>query len=205
MTKGLIALLVFSLSPAVGVADCLRVMSPDELVGNALLIARARVDDIDDCEWGASRDVAELELDDVIFGDTTLKKVHVGARSLTACADDRYEEDEEVLVFLARDGGLYQTVNLQFGRFRIEGDTVRGWRRPDGTTVDAPFSQVRAEIRSMLETVHTPSSPTAPTVNKPAQVAPAPGSSAAPQAPRVQPPGRRPGKPIKSERLNENP
>jgi hypothetical protein len=203
MKTGLVLLLLAGLVGA-GEArgECLRVMPLDELVGNSLLIARGHVHEVDESEWGANRQVAELHLDEVIFGDTTLKQVHVGTKSLMACATDDLDEDDQVLLFLARDGGLYQTVNFQYGQFRVEGDVVRHWRRADGTVGDVGLSDVRAEIRGLVESMNTPSTAPAPTMNKPARVPENRDPGAAAPATQGQPPGRRAGKPVRSQKLN---
>jgi hypothetical protein len=173
-------------------------MPADELIGHSLLIARAHVDDVDDSDFGVNRRIVELELDEVLLGDTTLRKVRVGAFSMIPCATDTYEEDEEVLVFLARDGGLYQTVNLQYGRFSIEGDTVIHWRGVDNVVSNAPFSDVREEINRLIKTMNTPAAAPSPSVNKQATVT---DEATQPEGKPLQP-TRRPGKAVKVDRLN---
>ena len=201
MRKTLISALVWALASSANVsAECLRVMPADELVGHSLLIARARVDEIDESEFGVNRTIVELELLEVLLGDNTLDEVRVGASSMMPCANDGYEEDEEVLVFLARDGGLYQTVNLQYGRFAIEGDTVVHWRGVDNVATNASFADVRAEIRRLVETINTPAATPVTSVNKPAPVV----DEATEETTRpAQQPAKRPGKPLRVDRINK--
>jgi hypothetical protein len=140
-------------------AGCLRVMSTQELATASLLIARARVDDTDYSDWGEYGQIAQLELVDVIEGDFTLKSVRVLAVSHVACADDFYKKKDEYLVFLELRGGLYHTVNFQFGQFRIEGEVVRGWRNADGVANEKPYYSVREEIESIVAGIKNPKPP----------------------------------------------
>jgi hypothetical protein len=102
-------------------AACLRVMSTQELAVASLLIARARVTDTDESDWGEYGQIANLDLVDVIEGDFALKSVRVLAWSHVACADDGYKKKDEYLVFLELRGGLYHTVNFQYGQFSHRG------------------------------------------------------------------------------------
>ena len=124
----------------------LRVMPPAELVANSVIIARVRVTDTDESDWADFKQMATLELVDVIEGDFTVKKVRVAAGSLVAYTSDRYAKKEEWLVFLWHDAGFYRTVNYQYGQFRIEGDVVKGWRNSDNVASDRPYYSVREEV-----------------------------------------------------------
>jgi hypothetical protein len=137
-------------------AGCLRVMSTQELAAASLLIARVRVMETDDSDWGEFGQIATLELVDVIEGDFTLKSVRVLAKSHIACADDNYKKKDESLVFLELRGGLYHTVNFQYGQFRIEGEVVRGWRNADGLANEKPYYSVREEIESIVAGIKNP-------------------------------------------------
>ena len=140
----------------------LRIMPMRELVEKAVLIARARVDKTDESDWGDFRQVAKLELVDVIEGDFTLKDVRVAANSYVANTEDKYTKKEEWLVFLVRDGGLYRTLNYQYGRFRLDGDVVRGWRDADNVISDKPYYSVREDIEIMLTQLKSPPDPEKP-------------------------------------------
>ena len=151
----LFALLFGSLTVASGGPN-LRVMPPAELVANSVIIARARVVDIDESDWADFKQVATLELVDVIEGDFTLKQVKVAARTLGAYTDDRYAKKEEWLVFLSHEAGFYRTVNYQYGQFRIEADVVKGWRNAENVATDKPYYSVREEIERLLTDMRTP-------------------------------------------------
>jgi len=151
----LAAVLVLTLGAIPAPAGGLRVMNTTELVLNSLLIARVHVKDTDKSKWSSFKQVAELELVDIIEGDTTLKKVQVGVKSLIANADDDLDEKQDVLVFLYLEGGFYRILNYQYGRFLIEGDTVIGWRNAENVAVNAPYSAVRAEILSISDNLRS--------------------------------------------------
>ena len=63
-------------------------MTPVELASSATLIARARVIDTDESDYSDFRQIAELELIDVIEGDFTIGEVRVAAQSLVAFTND---------------------------------------------------------------------------------------------------------------------
>ena len=64
---------------AAGAGPNLRVMPPAELAANSVIVARVRVVDVDESDWADFRQMATLELVDVIEGDFTLKQVKVVA------------------------------------------------------------------------------------------------------------------------------
>ena len=169
----LLALVLGALVPAAAGPN-LRVMPPAELVANSVIIARARVVDVDESDWADFKQMATLELVDVIDGDFTLSKVKVAARSLVAYTDDRYAKKEEWLVFLFHDAGFYRTVNYQYGQFRIEGDVVRGWRDAENVASDKPYYSVREEIERLLTEMRTP--PPAETLQTGPQTGPVTGT-----------------------------
>lgn len=183
MMKVLLSLVLSFSAMAPTGAGCLRIMAPTELASRSSIIARARVVDVDESEFGPFRQIATLELVDVIEGDFTVKTVRVGARSMVACAEDRYRKKEEWLVFLEQDAALYHTVNYQYGQFRIEGDVIRDWRDAEAKAVDASYYSVRLEIEAIIAGLRTPAAETAPE-----QVAPPPPSP--PNAQQVRRPGR---------------
>lgn len=140
----------------------LRVMPIRELIAKSVLIARVKVDKTDESDWGDFKQIAKLDIVDVIEGDFTLKDVRVAGNSLVANTDDKYAKKEEWLVFLIRDGGLYRTLNYQYGRFRLDGDVVRGWRDSDNVISDKPYYSVREEIEIMLTEIKSPVEPEVP-------------------------------------------
>lgn len=137
----------------------LRIMPMRELVAQSVLIARVRVDKTDDSDWGDFKQVAKLDIVDVIEGDVTLEDVRVAGNSLVANTEDKYKKNEEWVVFLVRDGGFYRTLNYQHGRFRLDGDVVRGWRDANDEVSDKPYYSVREEIEVMLTELRTPPEP----------------------------------------------
>jgi hypothetical protein len=178
----LLVALVLALCAPLTAGPNLRVMTPAELVANSVIIARVRVVDVDESDWGDFKQVATLELVDVIEGDYTIERVRVAARSLVAYTNDRYAKKEEWLVFLSHEPGLYRTVNFQYGQFRIEGDVVRGWRSDENVAADKPYYSVREEIERLVTEMRTP---------PPAEVLQAPppqSGQAAPPKPGQRPP-----------------
>ena len=144
----------------------LRVMTPVELASSATLIARARVIDTDESDYSDFRQIAELELVDVIEGDFTIGEVRVAAQSLVAFTNDHYKKKEEWLVFLSQEAGFYRTVNYQYGQFLIEGEVVKNWRNADNVAADMPYYSVREEIEQIMAGIRRPAvdvQPAAPT------------------------------------------
>src|SRR5947209_5027767 len=87
--------------------DCLRIMPPEELVRNAILIGRIKVLKTDKARYrGSYGQVAVLLPVDVIDGDFTLTEINVLARSNVRCAEDVYKRDQEMLVFLEPEDSL---------------------------------------------------------------------------------------------------
>ena len=192
----LLVVLALALSAPSFAGPNLRVMTPAELVANSVIIARVRVVDVDESDWGDFKQVATLELVDVVEGDYTLDRVRVAARSLLAYTNDRYAKKEEWLVFLAHEGGLYRTVNYQYGQFRIEGDVVRGWRTDENVTVDKPYYSVREEIERLVTDMRTP--PPSEVLQGPPAAGPQAGQAAQPK-PGQRPP-RTPPRVVRPER-----
>jgi hypothetical protein len=187
-TISILALLFASLATPVHAA-CLRVMTQQELAAAAIVIARVRVVETDDSDWGEFGQIATLEIVDIIEGDFTIKTVRVLAKSHVACADDQYRKKDEFIVFLEQSGGLYHTVNFQYGQFRIEGEVVRAWRNGDGATAEKPYYSVREEVESLIAGIRNPK-PEAGT-----EPAPAPQSSAQPTTPPLTAPKTPPAPP----------
>lgn len=165
----------------------LRVMPIRELIAKSVLIARVKVDKTDESDWGDFKQIAKLDIVDVIEGDFTLEDVRVAGNSLVANTDDKYKKKEEWLVFLIRDGGLYRTLNYQYGRFRLDGDVVRGWRDADNVIGDKPYYSVREEIEIILTEIKSPVEPEQPAVES------QPPSGEGPKT--AQRPGQAPVKP----------
>jgi hypothetical protein len=191
----LLALLVAAAVPA-HAGPNLRIMAPAELVASSVIIARARVVDVDESDWADFKQVVTLELVDVIEGDFTLERVRVAARSLVAYTNDRYAKKEEWLVFLSHEAGLYRTVNYQYGQFRIEGDVVRAWRNAENVAADKPYYSVREEIERLLTEMRTPPPPPVPDGGQPAPQ----GRQLTPQRPGQPPPRQAPPRVERPER-----
>ena len=202
----LLSLLCMSLLSPQGRVPCMRIMPTVELVTHSMLIARVRVLAVNESEWGVYREIADVEVLDVIDGDFTLKRAPIGASSGVACASDQYRKKEGWLVFLELDGGLYRTINYQYGQFRVDGDVVRAWRDADGAVTNKPYYSVREEIEAVIAGIRTP--PAEP-VADPAAPLPAPPPAAAPQSQSQAPDPRRPGRkiavPTKKERFPDQP
>jgi hypothetical protein len=164
-------------------------MPPAELVASSVIIARARVVDVDESDWADFRQMATLELTDVIEGDFTLKKVRVAAGSLLAYTDDHYAKKEEWLVFLWHDAGFYRTVNYQYGQFRIENDVVHGWRNADNVANDKPYYSVREEVERLITDMRTPPQPA---VDPSVQQGVPPQAGPVPTRPKTTPAARKP-------------
>jgi hypothetical protein len=162
-------------------AACLRIMTPQELAEAAILIARVRVTETDDSDWGEFGQIAKVEILDVIEGDFTLKNARVLARSHVACADDHYAKKEEFVVFLEQRGGLYHTVNFQYGQFRVEGEVVKGWRDAEGTAREKPYYSVREDIEAIVAGIRNPKPEQVPDQTTPATAAPVDPEAPPPQ------------------------
>jgi hypothetical protein len=197
-----LSLLCVSLPSPQGRVPCMRIMPTVELVSHSMLIARVRVLNVEESEWGVYRQIADVELVDVIDGDFTLKRARIGAASGVACASDQYRKKEEWLVFLGLDGGIYHTINYQHGQFRIDGDVVRAWRNGDSGVTHKPYYSVREEVEAIIAGIRTPAPEPASDLPAPA---PVPPPTAAPQSQVQAPDPRRPQRkvavPIKKERF----
>ena len=137
--------------------NCLRIMPVDELSRTAALIARVKVHRTQKINYrGSYNQLATLRPVDVIEGDFTLKEMSVLARSNIQCAEDNYTTNQEMLVFLVPEEGLYHTVNYQFGQFQIEGDIVKAWRDRANKPIDRPYGDVRVEVENYVNAAHTP-------------------------------------------------
>ena len=152
--------------------NCLRVMPVEELVRQAILIARVRVHKVDRARYrGEFAQLSVLYPLDVIEGDFTLKEINVLARSSVRCAEDNYIRDDEMLVFLEPQDSLFHTVNYQYGQFPIVGEIVKGWRDQANKPIDKPYAEVRREIQAYVSAAHSPKpegeQPPKPTKPKP--------------------------------------
>src|SRR5262245_23714929 len=148
----LIALCLLVLAGAArALNDCLRVMPPEELTRQSILIARIKVHKVEKAKYrGEFNQLATLQPVDVIDGDFTLREIFVLARSGVRCAEDIYNKDDEMLVFLEPQDSLFHTVNYQYGQFSIAGDVVKGWRDKTNKAVDKPYAEVKSEIQACL-------------------------------------------------------
>ena len=143
--------------------NCLRVMTPEELVRNSAFIARVKVRKVAKANYrGVYSQVATLTPVDVIDGDFTLKQVHALARANVRCAEDNYIEKQEMLVFLVPEDSLFRTQNFQYGQFQLDGEIVRGWRDKANKPVDRIYAEVRLEIEGYVNAAHRPPSEEAP-------------------------------------------
>jgi hypothetical protein len=164
-------LLIIALSPLVLPAlaqsrNCLRIMTVDELARSSILIARVRVQKAGKAKYkGEFSQIAVLRTVDVIEGDFTLSELNVVARASVRCAEDNYNKDDEMLVFLEPQESLFHTVNFQFGQFQIVGEIVKGWRDKTNKPVDKPYAEVRQEIVAYINAAHAP--PVEPGPQKP--------------------------------------
>ena len=137
--------------------NCLRVMPIDDVVRQAILIARVKIHKVDKAKYrGEFSQLAVLYPVDVIEGDFTLKEINVLARSSVRCAEDNYSRDDEMLVFLEPVDSLFHTVNYQYGQFPIVGEIVKGWRDKANKPIDKPYAEVRREIQACVTAAHTP-------------------------------------------------
>jgi hypothetical protein len=132
-------------------------MTVDELVRNAILIARVKVLKVAKAKYkGEFSQMAVLRPLDVIEGDFTLSELNVLARASVRCAEDNYNKEDEMLVFLENQESLFHTVNFQYGQFLIVGDIVKGWRDKTNKPVDKPYAEVRQEIMAYINAAHSP-------------------------------------------------
>jgi hypothetical protein len=143
--------------------NCLRVMTTEELIRNATMIARVKVIRSVSANYrGTFRQVATLQILDVIEGDYNLKQVSVLAQTNVRCADDNYLEGQQMLVFLAPEDSLFHTLNFQYGQFPIIGEVVRGWRDRSNRPIDKPYVEVRQEIQGYISGVLPQAPPVLP-------------------------------------------
>jgi len=134
-------------------------MSVDELSRTAALIARVKVHRVQRVNYrGSYNQLAVLRPVEVIEGDFTLKEMNVLARSNVQCAEDNYVLNEEMLVFLEPEEGLFRTVNFQFGQFQIAGDVVKSWRDKANKPIDKPYNDVKQEVEALVNAAHSPQS-----------------------------------------------
>ena len=126
-------------------------MTVEELTRNAAMIARIKVLRTEDVNRrGPFAQIAVVQPVDVIDGDYTLKEVNVAARFNVTCAEDEYKQGRDMLIFVVAEGGLFRTLNFQYGQFEIAGETVKGWRDKTNKVCDKPYGEVRKEIEGIL-------------------------------------------------------
>jgi hypothetical protein len=155
---------------------CLRVMPMDELIRGSIWIGRVKIQKVNKANYrGAFAQLAILQADDIIDGDSSLKELNVLAKSNVPCATDAYEAKQEMLVFLMNEDSLFRTRNFQYGQFLIVGDLVKGWRDKSNNFVDKPYAEVRQEIETYLRLLRYPQS-------QPVQTPPTPTSKMKPPA-----------------------
>jgi len=153
----IIALPLFVLTGLAQSQNCLRVMPVDEVTRAAILIARVKVHKVEKARYrGEFSQMAVLYPVDVIEGDFTLQEIHVLARSSVRCAEDNYQKQDDMLVFLEPQDSLFHTVNYQYGQFLIVGEIVKGWRDKANKPVDKPYEEVRREIQMCIAAARNP-------------------------------------------------
>ncbi len=136
---------------------CLRVMPMDELIRGSIWIGRVKVHKTHKANYrGSFGQLATLQANDNIDGDSTLKELNVLAKSNVPCAADVYEAKQEMLVFLTPEDSLFRTSNFQYGEFQIVGDLVKGWRDKSNNIIDKPYAEVRKEIEEYLKVLRNP-------------------------------------------------
>jgi hypothetical protein len=144
-------------------------MPVDELTRQSIFIARIKVHKVERARYrGEFNQLALLRPVDVIDGDFTLKEIFVLALSGVRCAEDNYNKDDEMLVFLEPQDSLFHTVNYQYGQFPIAGDIVKGWRDKSNKPVDKPYEEVKREILACLKAARSPK-PSGEQPQKPSQ------------------------------------
>ncbi|MGH9822138.1 MAG: hypothetical protein ACREDR_02605 [Blastocatellia bacterium] len=139
---------------------CFRIMPVDELTREAAFIARVKVAKAEKVNYkGMYSQTAQLNPVDVLNGDFTLKELNVLADSNLPCAEDKYSNGQDMLVFLVPQDSLFRTLDLQYGEFKVEGEIVKGWRDKNNNPIDRPYNEVRQEIFGYLNPAVTPPKP----------------------------------------------
>lgn len=150
-TALLLALFVAFVWPPLAWSQCLRVMSNEELSQGASMIARVRVIKTEKARYeGVYKQLATLQVLEVIWGDTNAKELRVWSQTQIYCATDSYAAGQEMLVFLTEETTFYRTLNYQYGEFVISNERVQDWRDKDKNAVNKPYAEVVAEIKSAL-------------------------------------------------------
>jgi hypothetical protein len=156
----IIALPVVLVAASAQPRSCLRVMPMDELIRSSTLIARVTVQKVSRANYrGAFNQVATLLAKDVIDGNTSLQQINVLSKSTVACANDVYQKNQEMLVFLVPEDSLYSTQNFQYGQFLIVEEVVKGWRDAANNVADKPYLEVRKEIEDYLKALRNQNQP----------------------------------------------
>jgi hypothetical protein len=144
----------------------LRVMPIDELSKRADAIVRCHVKKIEKANYlGTYTQLATLDVKDIVKGDNRLKEIKVWAGSNVINANDFFNKDNEVLLFLVREKTYFHTLNYQYGQFLIEGEFVKNWRdipelppppiEPPGVdggsaTTEKSYFEARKEIEAAM-------------------------------------------------------
>ena len=158
--------------------SCLRIMPVDELIRNSTLIARVTVQKVSRANYrGAYNQLAILQAKDVIDGNTSLQQINVLSKSTIACANDVYQKNQEMLVFLVPEESLYSTQNFQYGQFLIVDEIVKGWRDQANNLMDKPYFEVRKEIEDYLKALRNQNQPAPTQPPQPSLVVPQPNAS----------------------------
>ncbi|MFY9221175.1 MAG: hypothetical protein WAQ98_00815 [Blastocatellia bacterium] len=156
-----------------------RIMPVNELSVRADVIVRAKVKKVEKASYLDYTQSATLQVTEIIKGDNRLKEVRVWSGTQNINANDTFNKDIEVLVFLVYEQTFYRLLNFQHGIFVVEGEAVRNWRvpivlspntngsnnpntpnnQPDNeleyTLIDKSYQEVRREIDLVMKSIKT--------------------------------------------------
>lgn len=153
-----------------------RVMPVNELSVRADVIVRAKVKKVEKASYLDYTQLATLQVTEIIKGDNRLKEVRIWSGTQNINANDSFNKDIEVLVFLVYEQTFYRLLNFQHGIFVVEGEAVRNWRvpivlspnangsntpnnQPDNeleyTPIDKSYQEVRREIELVMKSIKT--------------------------------------------------
>lgn len=164
----LVSLLLFPLrglgSEVPPTQNCrLRVMDTRELTLSADVIARVKVRKVKTISHPQYAQLANLDVVEMIKGDSRVKELNIWGMSKIYCALDTYVRGQEMLVFLVSDHTLYRTLNWQYGQFLLGEPKIKGWRAYNNDTlvmVERTYEEAKAEIVAYLESVRQTSGET---------------------------------------------
>ncbi len=157
------------ITPVAALCQGLRAMPIEELTLRADAIVRGEVKKVSKVVYlGSYTRRVTLRVSEVLKGDIRWigQDMTIWAGSRLMHAADQYEENTEMLLFLAREQTFFYTLNYQHGQFLIEGDSIKNWRvakegsstapenlpslEDDFNLVSRPYQEVRREIIGLL-------------------------------------------------------